>query len=104
MPDLSSYNTGSPIYSKQLHISRGNRSKGVEEEGGGKSMHPFFLVLEIEQGCVSVHNRMQLILTRAIAVTILVTLTLILLLIPCGHPHSGLQVFNSQPDSGGSAS
>lgn len=34
MPDLSSYNTGSPIYSKQLHISRGNRSKGVEEEGG----------------------------------------------------------------------
>lgn len=52
MPDLSSYNTGSPIYSKQLHISRGNRSKGVEEEGGGKSMHPFFLVLEIEQGCV----------------------------------------------------
>lgn len=57
MPDLSSYNTGSPIYSKQLHISRGNRSKGVEEEGG-KSMHPFFLVLEIEQGCVSVHNRM----------------------------------------------
>lgn len=64
-------------------------------------MHPFFLVLEIEQGCASVHNRMQLILTRAIAVTILVTLTLILLLIPCGHPHSGLQVFNSQPDSGG---
>lgn len=53
-------------------------------------MHPFFLVLEIEQGCASVHNRMQLILTRAIAVTILVTLTLILLLIPCGHPHSGL--------------
>lgn len=53
-------------------------------------MQPFSFVLEIEQGCVSVHNRMSLIPTHALAVTILVTLTLILLLIPSGHPHSGL--------------